>query len=139
HAQAVAELAAEAGRLAGLPPQDIVSLRRAGFVHDLGRLGVSNAIWDKPGQLSLAEFERVRLHPYLSERMLTFSPVLAPLAAIAGQHHERLDGSGYPRGLVGDAITPAGRLLAAADMYQAKTESRPHRAALAPEAAAAAL
>jgi HD-GYP domain-containing protein (c-di-GMP phosphodiesterase class II) len=136
HAQAVAELATEAGRLAGLPAEDIVSLRRAGFVHDLGRLGVSNAIWDKPGQLSLAEFERVRLHPYLSERMLAFSPVLTPLAAIAVQHHERLDGSGYPRGLSGSAISPLGRFLGAADLYHALLEFRPHRAPFAPDQAA---
>ena len=139
HAQGVAELATEAGLLAGLPAEDIVSLRRAGFVHDLGRLGVSNAIWDKPGQLSLAEFERVRLHPYLSERMLAFSPVLAPLAAIAVQHHERLDGSGYPRGLSGSAISPSGRLLGAADMYHALLEFRPHRPPLGPEQAAGVL
>ena len=73
-------------------------MRRAGLVHDLGRLGVSNAIWDKPGPLTAAELERVRLHPYLTERMLASSPALAPLGAIAVQHHERLDGSGYPRG-----------------------------------------
>ena len=77
--------------------------------------------------------ERVRLHPYLSERMLAFSPALAPLGAIAVQHHERLDGSGYPRGLSGNAITPAGRLLAAADVYHAMTELRPHRPARSPE------
>jgi HD-GYP domain-containing protein (c-di-GMP phosphodiesterase class II) len=139
HAQGVAELAAAAGRLAGLPAQDIVSLRRAAYVHDLGRLGVSNAIWDKPGQLSLAEFERVRLHPYLSERMLAFSPVLTPLAAIAVQHHERLDGSGYPRGLSGSAISPAGRVLGAADLYHALLEFRPHRLPLDPEQAAGVL
>ena len=108
-------------------------------MHDFGRLGVSNAIWDKRGPLTQAEMERVRLHPYLSERMLAFSPALAPLGAIAVQHHERLDGSGYPRGLAGDAITPAGRLLAAADAYHAMTELRPHRPALAPEEAAAEL
>ena len=70
-----------------------------GCVHDLGRLGVSNAIWDKRGPLTAAETERVRLHPYLTERMLASSAGLAPLGAIAVQHHERLDGSGYPRGL----------------------------------------
>jgi DNA-binding CsgD family transcriptional regulator len=71
--------------------------------------------------------------------MLAFSPALAPLGAIAVQHHERLDGSGYPRGLSGPAITPAGRVLAAADTYHAMTEMRPHRLARSPEAAAAEL
>ena len=89
-----------------MPEGEAAALRRAGLVHDFGRLGVSNAIWDKRGPLTRAELERVRLHPYLSERMLAFSPALAPLGAIAVQHHERLDGSGYPRGLAGDAIGP---------------------------------
>ncbi len=71
--------------------------------------------------------------------MLSFSPALAPLGALAALHHERLDGSGYPRGLSGDAISPAGRVLAAADVYQALTESRPHRPARSPEAAASEL
>jgi HD-GYP domain-containing protein (c-di-GMP phosphodiesterase class II) len=139
HARGVAALCAEAIREYPLPPGEAVLLCRASLVHDLGRLGVSNAIWDKRGALSRAELERVRLHPYLSERMLSFSPALAPLGAIAVQHHERLDGSGYPRGLSGEMITPAGRLLAAADVYQALTEARPHRPAHAPDEAAEAL
>jgi HD-GYP domain-containing protein (c-di-GMP phosphodiesterase class II) len=85
---------------------------------------VPNSIWDKRGPLSHAEAERVRLHPYLTERMLAYSPALAPLAAIAVQHHERLDGSGYPRALSGGQLTPAGRLLAAADYYHSRTEPR---------------
>ena len=139
HSRGVADLAAAAGRAYGLPNDEVIMIRRAGLVHDFGRLGVSNAIWDKRGPLTHSEMERVRLHPYLSERMLAFSPVLAPLGTIAGQHHERLDGSGYPRGLSGSAITPAGRLLAAADVYHAMTEERPHRSARTPEEAVAGL
>jgi HD-GYP domain-containing protein (c-di-GMP phosphodiesterase class II) len=139
HAIAVAELAAEAGRTAGLPAEDVTTLRRSALVEDLGHLGVSNAIWDKQGPLSPSDVERIRLHPYLTERMLSFSPALAPLGALAAVHHERLDGSGYPRGLSGDAISPAGRLLGAADVYQALTEDRPHRPARSPEAAASQL
>jgi HD-GYP domain-containing protein (c-di-GMP phosphodiesterase class II) len=139
HATAVAELAAEAARTAGLTAADVTSLRRSALVEDLGHLGVSNAIWDKQGPLSPSEVERVRLHPYLTERMLSFSPSLAPLGTLAALHHERLDGSGYPRGLSGDAIAPAGRVLAAADVYQALTENRPHRPARSPEAAASQL
>jgi HD-GYP domain-containing protein (c-di-GMP phosphodiesterase class II) len=127
HARGVAELATEAGRSYGLPQADLSRLRRAAFVHDIGRLGVSNTIWDKPAGLTRSELERVRLHPYLTERMLSFSAGLAPLGTIAAQHHERLDGSGYPRGMPGDAITSAGRILAAADSYHAITEARPHR------------
>jgi HD-GYP domain-containing protein (c-di-GMP phosphodiesterase class II) len=139
HSRGVADLAARAASLFGFPDDDVLTIRRAGLVHDVGRLGISNGIWDKRGPLTQAEMERVRLHPYLTERMLTFSTPLAPLGAIAGQHHERLDGSGYPRGLAGSSIGPEARLLAAADTYHAKTELRPHRSALAPDEAAAEL
>jgi len=139
HARGVADLAATAGRDQGLSTAEVVTLRQAAWVHDIGRLGVSNAIWDKHGPLSTSEMERVRLHPYLTERMLSYSSSLAPLGAIAGQHHERLDGSGYPHGLRGDAITPAARILAAADVHHAMLEARPHRPALTPGEAEAAL
>ena len=137
HTRGVAELAAAAGQRFGIA--DITALRRAALVADIGHLGVSNTIWDKPTALTPAEMERVRLHPYLADRMLCFSPALKPLAAAAILHHERMDGSGYPRGLAGDAIPPVGRLLAAADVYQALTEPRPHRPARSAGDAAAAL
>jgi HD-GYP domain-containing protein (c-di-GMP phosphodiesterase class II) len=136
HARGVAELSAQAARDLGFPKGDVALLRQAGFVQDLGRLGVPNTVWDKPGPLSQSELERVRLHPHLSERMLAFSPALAPLGALAVLHQERLDGSGYPRGLSGSAISPAGRLLAAADAYHAMTQMRPYRPALRAEEAA---
>jgi len=134
HSCAVAELAEAAARVAGLREADAVLARRAGLVHDLGRLGVSNAIWDKRGALTPAELERVRLHPYLTERMLA-SSALASLGVVAVQHHERLDGSGYPLGAAGDALTPVGRVLAAADAYRSKLEPRAHRAEFTPDAA----
>jgi HD-GYP domain-containing protein (c-di-GMP phosphodiesterase class II) len=136
HSCAVAELAEAAARTAGLSDVDCVLARRAGYVHDLGRLGVSNGIWDKPGELNLSELERVRLHPYLTERMLAAS-ALAPLGTVAVQHHERMDGSGYPRGLTGEALSPVARILGAADVYRAKREPRAHRPELTPEQAAA--
>jgi HD-GYP domain-containing protein (c-di-GMP phosphodiesterase class II) len=136
HSRGVARLAAETARLLGLSADDVMLVRRAGLVHDIGRLGVPNTVWDKPGSLTPTEFERVRLHPYLTERMLASSPTLAPLGQIAVQHHERLDGSGYPRALSGAAMTPLGRLLAAADAYHAMTEARPHRPALSADQAA---
>jgi HD-GYP domain-containing protein (c-di-GMP phosphodiesterase class II) len=139
HSRGVAALAAEAARGHGLSEDDVVLVRRAGLVHDLGRLGVSNAIWDKRGPLTASELERVRLHPYLTERMLASSPGLSTLGAVAVQHHERLDGSGYPRGLTGSGMTVLGKLLATADAYHAMTEARPHRPALAPAQAAAEL
>jgi HD-GYP domain-containing protein (c-di-GMP phosphodiesterase class II) len=139
HSRAVADLVAAAGAQLGLSEAERRTLRRAGLVHDFGRLGVSNAIWDKRGPLGVGEWERVRLHPYLTERMLQQSPVLAPLGAIAVQHRERLDGSGYPRGLTGPAITRRARILAAADAYQAMREPRPHRAERSADEAAAQL
>ena len=137
HSRGVADLAAAAARDSGLPNEEVVLLRRAGLVHDLGRLGVPNTIWDKPGPLTPPELERVHLHAYLTERTLSFSPALRTLGAIAALHHERLDGSGYPKGLTGDAIGPSARLLAAADCYHALREPRPHRPARAADEAAA--
>jgi HD-GYP domain-containing protein (c-di-GMP phosphodiesterase class II) len=137
HSHAVAELAATAGDRLGLSGAEVRTLRRAGLVHDLGRLGVSNAIWDKPGPLGVGEWERVRMQPYLTERMLCQSATLAPLGAVAVQHRERIDGSGYPRGLTGAAISRHARILAAADAYEAMREPRPYRAVRSPEDAAA--
>jgi HD-GYP domain-containing protein (c-di-GMP phosphodiesterase class II) len=136
HASGVSDLAAASGAALGLSDADVLVLRRAGLVHDLGRLGISNAIWDKHEPLGTGEWERLRLHPYLTERMLKQSDALAPLAAIAVQHRERLDGSGYPRGLSGAGISRPARILAAADAYQAMREPRPHRAPLSAEQAA---
>ncbi len=118
------------------PDTDTVRVRRAGLLHDLGRSGVSNGIWDKPGPLTESEWEQVRLHPYHSERILSRSSALAPLAPLAGMHHERQDGSGYHRQAKATIIPMGARLLAAADAYQAMTQERPHRAALTPDAAA---
>jgi HD-GYP domain-containing protein (c-di-GMP phosphodiesterase class II)/DNA-binding CsgD family transcriptional regulator len=137
HSSGVAELAAAAARRCGLPEADVIAVQRAGLLHDLGRIGVSNAIWDKPGPLSEAEWERVRLHPYYTERVLARLKGLGQVCAIAPQHHERLDGSGYHRGLPASMLPMSARILAAADIYHALTEPRPHRAALSPEEAAA--
>jgi len=139
HSVAVAELAEESGCRLGLPPEQVLMLRRAGFVHGFGRLGVSNSIWDRPGPLSAGEWERVRMYPYLTERMLHQSAALAPLGEIAVQHRERLDGSGYPRGLSGGAISMPARVLGAADAYTSMLEPRPHRPARPAREAAAEL
>jgi HD-GYP domain-containing protein (c-di-GMP phosphodiesterase class II) len=137
HSVAVARLAEEAGRRLRLPPDQVMMLRRAGFVHGFGRLGVSNSIWDRPGPLSAGDWERVRLYPYLTERMLRQSAALAPLGNIAVQVRERLDGSGYPRGLSGAAIPVLARVLGAADVYASVREPRPHRPARSADEAAA--
>lgn len=129
HSVGVAELASAAAEVCGLPADDVQLARRAGWVHDLGRAGVSNAVWDKPEALSFGEREQVRLHPYHTERVLSRSPSLARLAAVASHHHERVDGSGYPHGRRAPDLPPVARLLAAADVYAALGENRPHRTA----------
>jgi HD-GYP domain-containing protein (c-di-GMP phosphodiesterase class II) len=139
HSAGVADLAEAAAWRLGRPAEEAAAVRRAGLLHDLGRVGVSNAIWDKRGPLSDAESERVRLHPYFTERALARSPRLAPLGALAAAHHERLDGSGYHRGLPAAMLELPARLLAAADAFRAMTELRPHRPAHPPEVAAKAL
>jgi HD-GYP domain-containing protein (c-di-GMP phosphodiesterase class II) len=136
HSAGVAELAAAAGERCSLTHPEVVLLRRAGLVHDLGRVAVPVRIWQKQGRLTADEWERVRLHPYFAERVLTHSPFLSGLAPVASAHHERMDGSGYHRGLTAATLTPAARLLAAADACYAMTEPRPHRAPLSPEQAA---
>src|SRR6185503_13844388 len=108
----------------------------AAYLHDLGRTGVPNTIWDKPGSLNAGEWERVRLHSYYTERILARSDDLSSLGGIASLHHERLDGSGYHRGSSGPALSPAARLLATADAYHAMTEQRPYRPAMSSAAAA---
>lgn len=130
HSTSVAELAEAAAWRAGLPPESVRLLRRAALAHDLGRVGVSNAIWEKQGPLGFGEWERVRLHPHFSERAFAQSPVLAPIGLLAGSHHERLDGSGYHRGASAPALDRAARVLAAADCYTAMREARPYRPAL---------
>lgn len=135
HSGAVARLAGDAARAAGLDAETATLLQRAGYVHDLGRIGVSNQIWSRPGPLTVAESERVRLHPYLTVRILRRVPGLGRVAELAGNHHERLDGSGYPRGLSGSALTLPDRLLAAAVGYQSAREPRPYRDELTPRAA----
>jgi HD-GYP domain-containing protein (c-di-GMP phosphodiesterase class II) len=139
HSTRVAELAATAAEALGFARAEVSELRAAGFFHDLGRVAVPNGIWDKPVPLSAGEWERVRLHPYYTERVLGRSGALAPLGVAAGSHHERLDGSGYHRGAGAAQLGIEARLLAAADAYDAMTHDRPYRPALHPAAVRGAL
>ena len=131
----MARLAADAALVVDLEVDAVALTRRAGYVHDLGRIGVSNQIWSQPRPLTGGEFERVRLHPYLTVRILSQGRDLERVAQVAGNHHERVDSSGYPRGLAGAALGLPDRLLAAAVSYQSAREPRPYRAELTPEAA----
>jgi HD-GYP domain-containing protein (c-di-GMP phosphodiesterase class II) len=130
HSTGVAELAEAAAWRMGLPADSVIFVRRAGLAHDLGRVGVSNAIWEKPGPLGFGEWERVRLHAHFTERAFAQSRALAPIGRLAGSHHERLDGSGYHRGIRGPDLDQTARILAAADCYTAMREARPYRPAL---------
>ena len=112
-------------------------LRRAALLHDIGKLAISNRILDKPAALTRAEFAQVREHPLVTERILSRVPGCEHLTALAGAHHERLDGSGYPHGLHKDALTLPMRLLAVADVYEALTSERPYRRALSSDDALA--
>lgn len=139
HSRAVAALAAGAAARIGLPEREVQQVRRAGFVHDLGRMGVPNTVWEKATPLSDSDAERIRLYPYLTARILGRVAGLEAETAIAGAHRERLDGTGYPHGLRGAALSMAQRTLAAADTYQGSLEQRPYRTARTPAAAAEAL
>ncbi|HET7475973.1 MAG TPA: HD domain-containing phosphohydrolase [Dermatophilaceae bacterium] len=129
HSDRVAGCAAAAARRAGLPPAEVQELRRAGWLHDVGRASVSSRIWDKRGALTAAEWELVRLHPHYSQRVLGQVPGWEALGRLVAGHHERLDGSGYPAGTSG-RVTLGGAILAAADMYCTLGEARPHRSPL---------
>ncbi len=136
HSRAVASLARAAAKELGLPAAEQVAVHRAGLLHDLGRIGVSNAIWDKPGALDAGERALVREHVRHTERVLVLAPPWRDLAVLAASDHERPDGTGYPRGAPAANAGVAARVLAAADVYVALTEPRPHRAAHAPARAA---
>ncbi len=136
HSRGVAELAEEAAVIAGLPAEDVLLLRRAALVHDIGRVAVPVYVWAKPGPLTRDEQEQVRLHAYHSERVLDVAAGLRPLARLAGSHGERGDGSGYHRGCRAGDLPLTAWLLAAADCYQAMREPRAHRDALSEGAAA---
>lgn len=127
HSYATAQLAATAAAHAGLDRHDCRLVRNAALVAHLGRTGVSTGIWNKTGPLTAAEFERIRTVPYLTESILRRQPRLAELGALAGTVHERIDGSGYPRGLAANSLSTCARVLAVADWYQTIAEARPHR------------
>ena len=131
HSDRVSRLAADAAAAAGLAPHDVMLLRRAGWVHDVGRVAVPARVWTSDQPLPDAELTQLRQHPAHSARLLGHTPGLAALAPVVATHHERLDGTGYPAGGRGELTRTAG-LLAAADTYVSAGERRPHRAARPP-------
>jgi len=139
HARGTAALVAAAARLLQVPPTEATLARRAALVHDIGRFGVPATIWDKPGPLTVADRERMRMHVYYVERIFQRPAALRTIGLLAATHHERMDGSGYHRGVGGSMISAPARILAAADAFHAMTQPRPHRAAMTADDAAAVL
>lgn len=136
HSRAVAALAGAAADACAMPARDAALVRSAASLHGLGRVSVSNRVWDKRGALSAGEWERVRLYPYFTDRVLGRAAAFANAARIASGAQERLDGSGYHRGIPAAAQPATVRLLAAAAAYQSMTEARPYRESLEPSRAA---
>jgi HD-GYP domain-containing protein (c-di-GMP phosphodiesterase class II) len=136
HSRRCAQIAVDAAQVLGIPDEALATLRRAALVHDFGITGVPNSIWDKPGPLTRTEFDRVELHPMLTEQMLRRSPALADLNPVASAHHEKCDGSGYHRRVRADAADPGACVLTAVDVYVGLTTERADRLALSPPDAA---
>lgn len=137
HSARVTDVADAIAAQMDLPPQRRRWLRRAALLHDIGKLGVSNSILDKPGALDPEEWAAIRQHPLLSQTILARIRPFRHLAAVAGAHHERLDGKGYPNGLAGDAIGLDTRIITTADIFDALTADRPYRPAMSTDQALA--
>jgi putative nucleotidyltransferase with HDIG domain len=133
HSDGVARFAVLIAERLGFEPRDVRDLRRAGLLHDIGKLGVSSRILDKPGKLDDEEWRQMRRHPELTARILGQVEQLRDLAAMAAAHHERLDGRGYHLGLTAEQLGPSARVLAVADVAEALSADRPYRAGLAPD------
>jgi HD-GYP domain-containing protein (c-di-GMP phosphodiesterase class II) len=137
HSRGVATYAGVIGAELGFSAAELQLLRRAGLLHDIGKLGIPNTILDKPAKLTDDEFARIRLHPEYTERILAGIPAFADIAAIAAAHHERMDGRGYHRGVPAGDLHVSARVLAAADVFDALTADRPYRGPMEPDAALA--
>lgn len=135
HSTGVAKIAVGIAGVLGFDADECRDIRRAGLLHDIGKLGVSNLILDKPGKPTEAEFAEIRKHPDYSLRILARMPAFANLAHVAAAHHERLDGRGYHRQIPGDTMPFVARILAVADVYEALTAARPYRDGLSREKA----
>jgi len=139
HSAGVARIASGIAATIGFDAEDVRRVRRMGLLHDLGKLGVSNLILDKPGKLTAEEFDALRAHPADSERILERIACFANYAPLAGAHHERIDGRGYFRGVPSRDLPLAARILTVADIFEALTAARPYRDGMPREKALAIL
>lgn len=139
HSRGTADLVAAAAPMLGISDADAVLARRAALIHDVGRFGVPGSVWEKPGPLTNSDRERMRMHVYYVERIFSRPEPLKRVGLLAATHHERMDASGYHRGVGGPMLSMSARLLAAADAYHAMIQDRPHRPALTEADAATAL
>jgi HD-GYP domain-containing protein (c-di-GMP phosphodiesterase class II) len=130
HSERVAELAVTIGRRLHFDGMELRDLRRAGLLHDIGKLGVSTLILDKPDRLTERERAEIRVHPAYTQRILERVAAFSGIVGIASAHHERLDGKGYHLGLPAERLSPMSRALAVADVYEALTADRPYRRGL---------
>jgi putative two-component system response regulator len=132
HCQRLAAFSMILGEALGLPPEDLEALRHGGFMHDLGKIAVPDSILLKRGTLTAAEYEAMKQHPVVGERLCGDLRSLKRVRSIVRHHHERLDGSGYPDGLRGDEIPLLAQIIGLVDVYDALTTDRPYRAAVSP-------
>ncbi len=133
HSVGVSQVAIDIATGMGLDAEMITMIRRASLLHDIGKLGVSNAILDKPGKLTPEEWEAMKMHPVYTQKILELITGFEELAVVAAAHHERLDGTGYPRNMSGKDLTLPARIIAVADVYQALSEKRSYREGLPSE------
>lgn len=133
HSRGVALVAEGLAKKIGLPQEEVTLVKRAGLLHDLGKVSVSNKILDKNGKLTQSDWERMRLHPYYTERILSRVEALGPLASIAGAHHEWMNGKGYFRQVPSAQLSKPAHIIAISDMFHALSEERPYRPALETE------
>lgn len=137
HCQRLASYATALGSSLGLSDEDLAALFRGGYLHDVGKIGIPDSILLKPGRLTQDEYQQIKEHPLIGDRLCGELRSLRQVRPIVRHHHERLDGSGYPRGLKGDAILLDARILAIADVVEAMSSHRPYRPGLGIEPALA--
>jgi putative two-component system response regulator len=135
HCERLAEYAVTLGRRLGLQDEDLAALHRGGYLHDLGKIAIPDAILTKPGPLTAAEYDRMKHHAVIGEALCGELRALARVRPIVRHHHEKLDGSGYPDGLVGDEIPWLAQIMGVVDVFDALTTWRPYKKSMPPQQA----